>query len=167
MEPRTGAGRGEGCYFIEACRGRRYLQRKLTEWSPDYLREDLSREREMLGFRRFSEGGTEMRQEVWFQAVNSESWHHLGWTGERGSQRTVTNTGCARKASRTTLGSWACAAGGGSWLFSEQGGLSLSASGSSSAKWKPVASTVLKLLWEGVLAACRGVSAQEQWLLSW
>ena len=65
MEPRTAAGRGEGCYFTEACRGRRYLQRNLTEWSPDYLREER-------GSRPFSEGGTEMRQDVWFQAVNSE-----------------------------------------------------------------------------------------------
>ena len=71
MEPRTGAGRGDGRYFTEACRGRRCLQGNLTEWRPDYLSQELSRERETQGFRPFSEGGTEMRQAMWFQAVNN------------------------------------------------------------------------------------------------
>lgn len=83
MEPRTRAGRGDGRYFTEACRGRRCLQRNLTEWRPDYLSQELSREREMQGFRPFSEGGTEMRQAMWFQAVNSERP-----LGKRGATRT-------------------------------------------------------------------------------
>ena len=83
MEPRTGAGRGDGRYFTEACQRRRCLQRTLGEWGPDYLREELSRERETQGFWPFSKGGTEMRQGMWFQAVNSERQ-----LGKRGASRT-------------------------------------------------------------------------------